>query len=90
MTAWYVISIILFIIWVIVFLVGTGIAINVLVQDAEFPREEFQVFAAIMAGALVFVVAHWIVLLLIIPAFFLYGLFAGMKLLVKRPWKETV
>lgn len=90
MTAWYVISIILFIIWVIVFLVGTGIAINVFVQDAEFPKEEYQIFSAIMAGALVFVVAHWIVLLLIIPAFFLYGLIAGLKLLVKRPWKETV
>lgn len=89
-TAWIVISSILSIIWVIVFVVGTGFALlSDEFRDRQDRKEFFQVFSAVMAGAAIFALAHWIVLLLAIPVFLLYGTWSGIKLLITRPWKET-
>lgn len=88
-TAWFVISIILAIVWFIVFVVGTCFGLfNSDVVDADERKEFFRYFSAVMAGAAIFVVAHWIVLVLAIPVFILYGLWSGVRLLVTRPWKE--
>lgn len=88
MTAWYIVSSVLGVIWIIAAVIGCGVAIWSTFEYSEFPVVEFQIFAAVMAGALVIVFLHWIVLLLLVPAFVIYGLVAGIKLLIKRPWRE--
>lgn len=89
-TAWIVISSILSGIWVIVFVIGCGYALfGDDFRDRADRREFFQFFSAVMAGAAIFALVHWIVLLLAIPAFLLYGLWSGVRLLIKRPWRET-
>lgn len=90
-TAWFVISIILGIIWLIAFIAGiVGLCISSNWRDNEERKDFLQVFAAIMAAAFFFVFLHWIILVLAIPVFVVYGLVVGIKLLVKRPWKEEV
>lgn len=76
---WIVVSVILGLLWLIV----SGIGVASLI-DGEWNREQFKAFSAVMAGALIIVLFHWIVLLLAVPAFFAYGLFQAIKLGVKR------
>lgn len=92
-TAWIVISGILSVIWVIVFVVGNVMILFDTMDefrgDKARQKDAYRGFAAIMAGAAVFALMHWIVLLLVIPAFIAYGLYSGVRLLVTRPWKKT-
>lgn len=90
-TAWIVVSIILGIIWVIAFIAGiVGLSISSNWRDNEERKEFLQYFAAIMAGAFLFVFLHWIILLLAIPVFVCYGFVVGIKLLITKPWREEV
>lgn len=89
-TAWTIISIILLVIWLIAFVVGSVAA---LIPDnwenADERNEFYRYFSAVMAGAFVFAVAHWIVLLLAVPVFLFYGLWQGGRLLITKPWRKS-
>lgn len=89
-TVWIVISIILLIVWLIAFVVGVGAC---LIPDnwnnTDERNEFFRYFAAIMTFAFIFAVAHWIILVLAVPVFLLYGLVVGTKLLVTKPWRDA-
>lgn len=90
MNAWFVVSLILGVLWAILFLLGNCFFLfSQDFTDNKQRWEEYQYFAAIMAGALVVVIFHWIILVLTIPAFVLFGLFTGIRILIKKPWREN-
>lgn len=87
MTAWFVISTILGIIWILAFLIGNGAFIYNEINYSDTKKEDYQLFAAIMAVSLLFVFFHWILLIALVPTFAIYGVIVGIKILAKKPWR---
>lgn len=89
-TAWIVISSILLFVWLICFCIGVGVSLypdNW--NNTEERNEFFQYFAAVMAAAFVFAVAHWIILCLAVPVFLIYGTWKGVGFLFTKPWRDA-
>lgn len=91
---WITASIILGIIWLVLFFIGNGwFLFSEEARDERKTKPEewakaYRVYAALMLAGAVFVVVHWIVLAALIPAFILYGCYAAPRVLVKREWKD--
>lgn len=101
--AWFIFSVILGCVWLVVFCMGTYFIAfngdgdrrygNAPGKWTDAQRDDWRVFSAIMAGALLVVVFHWILIVafivLVIPVFVVYGFVQGIRLMIKRPWKKV-
>ena len=81
--AYWIITIMLSLVWLIILVGGPFIA-------AVEPEagEAFKVYAAVVAGATIVVLAWPVLLCLAFPVLFVYGCYQGIKMLVKKPWRN--
>lgn len=84
---WFVVSVILGVVWIVA---AVGITIACVSDEGVegLTSDEYKTFTAIMAGLILVVFFHWIILIaavvLIVPAFVIYGAVQG----IKRPWRN--
>jgi len=74
--AWIFVSVVLGVMWVVI---GAG-ALWIMNDEGELNKTNFQIYSAFMALGLIFVVFHWIIVLLVLPVAFVYGMWQAFRL----------